>query len=392
MYRFRITEETGRCLERIEELRLQLDRGTPLPRLWLGRTRRDVEAEAVAASTSLEGVPVTVDEARRILAGDRPPSVSPHDAALVEGYREAMRYVLGRADDPNFVWHTELLLALHHRILAGSRSDEAGRLRTVQNWLTHTATGEAVYLPPAAAAVPGLLDDLTGWLRTTETPAAVTAALAHVSLAGIHPFRDGNGRAARIVASLVMYRAGYQSPTFTSLEEWWGRHPDAYYEAFACLGETWNGESDVTPFIDVHVRAQVTQVEALSLRNAVERALWTVIEDVATLDLGLAARTANALFDGLHAREITNRYYRGLADVSQVTASHDLAKLAASGLLEARGAGRSAHYVGTDRLIDTVAQAIGVPAERVASGSDLAQRRNDLLAAVAERLHVSSRP
>ena len=142
----------------------------------------------------------------------------------------------------------------------------------------------------------------------------------------------------------------------------------------------------------MHVRAQVTQVEALSLRNAVERALWTVIEDVATLDLGLAARTANALFDGLHAREITNRYYRGLADVSQVTASHDLAKLAASGLLEARGAGRSAHYVGTDRLIDTVAQAIGVPAERVASGSDLAQRRNDLLAAVAERLHVSSRP
>lgn len=90
MYRFRIEPQTAACLARIEELRQTLDAAGPLPRLWLGRTRRDVEAEAVAASTRLEGVAVTVDEARRILAGDRPPSVSPGDAALVEGYRDAV--------------------------------------------------------------------------------------------------------------------------------------------------------------------------------------------------------------------------------------------------------------------------------------------------------------
>ena len=165
--------------------------------------------------------------------------------------------------------------------------------------------------------------------------------MAHVRLAGIHPFRDGNGRTARIVASLVMYRAGYRVPQFTSLEEWWGRHITDYYGAFACLGQTWDPDHDVTSFIEAHVRAQATQVEALSLRNAVDRVVWTVLEDIALRDLRLRDRTTNALYDAFFAREVTNRYYRGLSDVSEVTASHDLAKLATSGLLEQRGAGRA---------------------------------------------------
>lgn len=389
MYRFRITEGTSRDLGRIEELRRRLDSVGPLPRLWLGRTRRDVEAEAIAASTRLEGVAVTDDEARRILAGDRPPSVSAEDAALVEGYRDAMHYVLSRANDRNFAWHTELLLAIHHRILAGSYGQEAGRLRTLQNWLTDTATGEPAFLPPTAEQVPGLIDELMAWLASHESPAPVLAAVGHARLAGIHPFRDGNGRAARILASLVMYRAGYRAPQFTSLEEWWGRHIPDYYAAFSCLGDSWDADADITPFVEAHVRAQVVQVEALSLREAVGKAIWTVVADVAAIDLTLPERTANALYDAFFGRPVTNRYYRGLTDISQVTASHDLAKLAASGLLLPQGAGRSTNYVGSGRLVDAVARGASVPEERVPSAGSLEERRDAVLAAIAEILHVA---
>ncbi len=86
----------------------------------LGRQlRRELAAEAIAASTSMEGVPVTVDEVRRILAGEPPPDVRSEDRELVEGYREAMEFVLRRADDNAFRWNGELLVALHDRILAG---------------------------------------------------------------------------------------------------------------------------------------------------------------------------------------------------------------------------------------------------------------------------------
>ena len=86
----------------LDEWRSLLDYRGPLPRSWAGRLRRDLQAEAVAASTSMEGVAVSVEEVHRILAGDDPSEVSPEDIRLVRGYKEAMGFVLRRADDPAF--------------------------------------------------------------------------------------------------------------------------------------------------------------------------------------------------------------------------------------------------------------------------------------------------
>jgi Fic family protein len=388
VYRYSITPAVAGCVARIADLRASLDAQGPLPRIWLGRTRRDLEAEAIAASTIMEGVAVTVDEARRILAGDKPQGVSADDAELVDGYRDAMRFVLARADAQGFAWQSELLLSLHHLVLGGSYAKGAGRLRETQNWLTNAASGNQIYLPPPAGEVPALIDALMDWLQKTSEPGPVVSALAHVSIAGIHPFSDGNGRTARIAASLAMYRAGYRLPQFTSLEEWWGRHVEEYYRAFECLGSEWSPDADVTPFVEAHVKAQVAQVEALSLRNTTERALWTVLRDVAVDDMGLAERVTHALYDAFFAREVTNRYYRGMADVSEVTASHDLGKLVASGALKAEGAGRSAHYVATSALYELAVKDAGLdPAWLGAAGDNVAQR-DAVLTGLAKKLHV----
>ncbi len=385
MFPYCITPEIAEHAERIEKLRAMLDRVGPLPRIWVGRTRRDLEAEAVAASVRLEGVTVTADEARRILAGDTPAAVSDEDAADVLGYRDAMSLVLGRADDAGFVWQRELVLAIHRSVLSGSYANEAGRLRSVQNWLTNRATGEQAFLPPAPGLVPGLLDELCAWLEQTDVSPPVAAALVHVRLAAIHPFRDGNGRTARILASLVMFRGGYKAPQFTSLEEWWGRHIDEYYGAFRCLGDAFDDGADVTSFLAAHLSAQETQAEALSLRNATERALWTVLEDVAVHELHLQERATHALYDALFGREVTNRYYRGVAEVSDVTAVQDLRRLVTAGLLEPRGGGRSSRYVGTRKLIDVVAASIGLDGSLLPA-SGLCDRSDALIALLASRL------
>jgi Fic family protein len=388
MYRYEITETVLEGVRRLDQLRGRLDAQGPLPRMWAGRTRRDLEAEAVAASTIMEGVAVTVDEARRILAGDRPGGVTAEDAGLVGGYRDAMHFVLARADAPSFAWQSELLLGIHHLVLSGSYSAGAGRFREVQNWLTNRGSGDQVYAPPSPNAVPDLVEGVMDWMNATTDPSPVHAALVHVAVAGIHPFRDGNGRTARIVASLAMYRSGFRSPLFTSLEEWWGRHVDDYYRAFDCLGPEWNATTDVTPFIEAHVSAQVRQVEALSLRNATERALWTALENLVVGELGLNERVTHAAYDALFAREVTNGYYRGMADVSAVTASHDLGKLVAAGVLQARGAGRSARYVAMPALFERIAREVGIGSEWLAPSKDLREQRDLMLTGVARRLHV----
>ncbi len=388
MYRYRISEETRTNIARIEELHALFgDRGV-LPRRWIGRLRRELEAEAVAASTSMEGVAVTVEEVRRILAGDAPPGVTPTDVKLVEGYRGAMSYVLRRADDPSFSWQRELILAIHDRAMGASFVARAGRLREKQVFVVDNKTGETLYTAPPPEDVPGLVDEVTEWAGSSQEPAPVIAALVHARFAGIHPFADGNGRVGRILASLAMYRGGYKLPEFTSLEEWWGAHLGDYYGAFRCLGRSWDPEADATCFLDTHVRAQRLQAEALDIRQAVERQIWTAIEDIVTEDLGGHTRLAEALFDAFFGRTVTNRYYRGMTGVSIATAVNDLKHLEAAGLLATSGAGRSRSYTGAFRLLALVASAAGV--EVLADGeATVEEQRREVVRGLAARVRGS---
>ncbi|HYK97575.1 MAG TPA: Fic family protein, partial [Candidatus Acidoferrales bacterium] len=219
-------------LHELDELRDTLDARGPLALDWEGQLRRDLEASAVQASVELEGVAVTVEEVRRILAGDLPRRVSPQDAGLVQGYREAMRYVQSRADDRVFRWSSELLKAIHHRVLAGAR--DGGRYGGAR-FVTDQATGDLIYTPPQDN-VSALVDEMCDHMNADRSHPALQAAWVHVAFAAIHPFRDGNGRTARILSSLAMYRGGFKRPEFCSLEEWWGTHKDSYYAAFRVLG------------------------------------------------------------------------------------------------------------------------------------------------------------
>jgi len=346
------------CAE-LDSWRARLDRSATLSRRWAGRLRRDLEAEAVAASVGMEQVPVTVDEVRRILAGERPMTVTEADQSLVLGYREAMEYVLRRTDDPSFRWSRELIVALHDRVLGGNYALEAGRLATAARWIVDGRTGQQVFVPPPAELVPELVDRACARMEDGHEHPALASAWIHVATAAIHPFRDGNDRAARVLASLAMYRGGFRRREFTSLEEWWGNHLADYYAAFACLGDEFDALADVTPFLTAHVGAQLAQVRALALRQRVERRVWEALE-AAVEDAVLQPRVVNAAWDAFFGRDVTPAYYMPLTDVSRATATNDLSAAVAAGLLEPHGAGRSRRYVAGPRLYESAAAHLGI--------------------------------
>ncbi len=350
----------------LDDWRRRLDLLGPHPIAWEGRLRRDLEAEAIAASTSMEGVDVTVDEVRRILAGDTPPRVTDEDRGLVEGYREAMRFVLRQAEATTFRWDRGLIIGLHDRILAGRYSLGAGRLRTASVWLADRGSGDVVFRPPPHEQVSDLVDEICREMEVRSSRSgiashpAATAAWVHIALAAVHPFRDGNGRSARVLASLAMYRGGFKRSEFTSLEEWWGRHLPSYYSSFRCLGDEFDSNADVTPFVETHVRAQLSQVRGLYLRQQVERRIWTVVETVVRY-AHLDERMANAVYDAFFEHELTAGYYRELADVSRATATNDLSAAVAAELLEPRGATRGRRYVPGPRLYARAAEVLDIP-------------------------------
>ncbi len=346
--------------DELDSWRERLDRRYPLSRPWTGVLRRDLEAESIAASTSMEGVPVTVDDVRRILAGDKPQQVSEADQDLVRGYREAMAFVQRRADDPNFQWNRELVVAVQDRVLAGSYGQGAGRMRETGVNVVNRGTGAVVFRPPDAPDVPLLVDEICRWMSGTEAHPALNSAWCHVAIAAVHPFRDGNGRTARVLASQAMYRGGFRSPVFTSLEEWWGHHTDDYYASFECLGNEFDPASDVSPFIESHIAAQLRQVRAIDLRERTTRGLWTVVENLLG-DRGLPSRVAFALWDAVFGFTITSRAYRGTVDVSPASAAADLRAAVAAGLLESRGEGRARQYVAGEGLFASIEDELELP-------------------------------
>ncbi|HET9079058.1 MAG TPA: Fic family protein [Trebonia sp.] len=66
-----------------------------------------------------------------------------------------------------------------------------------------------MYEAPDADDVPELMEALTASLHAgTGSGPVVRSAMAHLNLVMIHPFRDGNGRMTRALATLVLTRSG----------------------------------------------------------------------------------------------------------------------------------------------------------------------------------------
>ena len=101
---------------------------------------------------------------------------------------------------------------LHRRIVARSQPGIAG----IYSTLPRRIAGFSVIFPNATK-IPQMMRELGDWLaQTTPTPA--TSFDAHFRLAAIHPFADGNGRAARLLMNLLLLRGGYP-PVAVRLED-----------------------------------------------------------------------------------------------------------------------------------------------------------------------------
>ena len=88
-----------------------------------------------------------------------------------------------------------------------------------------------------------------------DTPAEVEAAWLHHRFAQIHPFQDGNGRAARALTGAVFLKADYLVLVIRDEE-----HRERYLDA---LGAADSG--DLKPLVDLFVDIQIGD-----LRNAIE--------------------------------------------------------------------------------------------------------------------------
>ena len=344
------TAELRAQLEELDELRGDLGHevGRTVP--WIGALRRQVRASSVEGSTSIEGFSVEPGEAVALVSGDR--RVDPDDESrqAIACYARAMDHVGVMASDSSFAWHDRVILDLHFDACSFQRRESPGRWRSGSVGVTGS-DGRIVYQAPDADEVPGLMAEVIDWLQggDRDAHAVIRAAMAHLHIVSVHPFRDGNGRISRIVQSLVLAQEGLMSPEFGSIEEYLGAHTADYYAALnEAHGPSYQPERDASDWVAFCVKAHLAQARQRLAQIEDAAARWAYLEELIG-SRGWPDRLAIALEQSLIGGS-DRASYAAEAGISPATASADFRRLVDASLVEQRGRGRSVRYQASERL------------------------------------------
>jgi Fic family protein len=338
------------ALAKIDGLRRQLRYRVAEPRRWVGLVRRVLDARAIQGSNSIEGYDVTVEDALAAIGGEEPTEAPEENWQAVSGYRRAMTYVLQLARDEHFEYTPQVLRSLHFMMTEYTLDAGPGLWRPGPIWIRNDATGDIVYEGPDAEELSALVRELTDDLSAADaTPVVVRAAMAHLNLVMIHPFRDGNGRMSRCLQTLVLARDQILAPQFSSIEEYLGRNTQTYYRVLQEVGSAhWNPGGDARPWIRYCLEAHYIQAGSVLRRLQESEAIWMYLED-ACEERRLPPRALSALFDATIGLRVRNASYRAALrlwdeEITNQSATDDLRAMVRAGLLERFGARRGTYY------------------------------------------------
>lgn len=340
-----LDEKELEVISSINETKRRLRPRLHEPVRWHGLLRRLIASENIQASTGIEGHHVSRDDAMAAVDHANPFEATGVDWEAVRGYQEAMAYIIQLAGDPYFSYHDSLVRSVHYMMMKHDPACGPGRYRSGEIFV-----GE--YEGPDPEAVPTLVGELMNRLndRNETGELLIRAAMAHLNLIMIHPFKDGNGRMSRTLQTLVLGRDGTLDPRFSSIEEYLGHNTPAYYQVLADVGGShWNPERDARPWIRFVLTAHHYRAHLMAWRVEEADRIWDRIAERRSA-AGLDERTMGSMYNAAMGFRVRRSDHMDYADVSERVATSDLRRLVDLGFLEAVGERRGRYYVGTDRL------------------------------------------
>ena len=222
-----------------------------------------VTAETIHASTAIEGNTLTEKQVADVLRGKKI-HAEDQDVKEVINYNHALGYIEKLIKDKKKLVITEKLIKeINTIILKNLQDDTSGKYRTGS-----VRVGD--YLPPEHRNVPVLMEAFINWIndpQPTHLSPILYTGIAHYQFVAIHPFIDGNGRATRILTTLILALSGYDLISFFALESYYNRNRKAYYEALNSADKyRIDGEPDLTRWLEYYVRGMLIEAERAKSR------------------------------------------------------------------------------------------------------------------------------
>lgn len=306
----------------------------------------------IHGTTRIEGNTLNMLEIEELLANSRI-RLDRKEALEVLNTREALELADRIAVDRKVSIDESVIRELHRRVL--DQIDPMltpGRYRTGPNRVVDTE-GRLVFETAVSGDVPALMREFGLWLRggSDGRPAPVAAALAHLELVGIHPFFDGNGRAARALARLLLVRHGYSLGGLVSLDAYLDHQRRAYFASIRkALGRAYGPGYDATPFVEYFLTAIIAAADHVLARiRGLGKVLVALRRDL------VAGALPPRMLDGLAYAWINGSVrpadYLRITGTSHQNATRDFQRVAERGYLVPQGATRRRRYLVGERLL-----------------------------------------
>jgi Fic family protein len=210
---------------------------SPIVPAWEAKFREEAIVRTVHHGTHIEGNDLNITEAEKVLAGAQIVGRE-RDIQEVLNYRNVLKFI----ESYQMPTLSEETVKHIHNLTTDRIMPEgtSGEYRKSQVVVKNAQTGEITFRPPPAIEIPFLIADFLGWFNSVkpdELHPAMKAGIVQYEIVRIHPFLDGNGRVGRSLATLSLFRDGYDIKRFFSLEEYYDREPMRYYDALQSVAK-----------------------------------------------------------------------------------------------------------------------------------------------------------
>jgi len=207
--------------------------------------------QSTESSNRIEGITAPLERIKKLVAD----KTSPRDRSEQEiaGYRDVLNTIHNSWQHIPFTPNIVLQL---HRDLYQFSVGQGGRWKTVDNEITETRPDGTQFIrfqPVSAAATPDAVGQLhqrfnSLWESGQVEPLLLIPTYV-LDFLCIHPFLDGNGRIARLLTLLLLYKAGYEVGRFISLERLVENTKESYYDTLYKSSQNWHQKQhDLLPW------------------------------------------------------------------------------------------------------------------------------------------------
>lgn len=310
-----------------------------------------VLTESIVKSSEIEGEILNLEQVRSSIAQKLGLEVAGNIAVErnVEGVVEMMLDATQNFDKPidkeRIVgWHA----ALFPTGYSGMYKIGIGDYRKDTNGPMQVASGSVGnekihYEAPCAKILDTEMNDLINYInQNDDTDFLIKAGIVHLWFVILHPFDDGNGRIARVLADMMLAKSDNLNFRFYSMSAQIRKERKSYYEV---LEKTQKGTLDITNWLLWFLENLLISIKNSDeiLGNVLKKAeFW---QKHLGMDFNDRQRKMlNKLFDGFEGNLTSTKWAR-ICNCSQDSSSNDINDLIDKKILKKLGKAKNTHYV-----------------------------------------------